>query len=401
MARPTTAQGVESIAASFRAIDKAGSGLISIPKFTIALNNLEPKIFNPEFITRVLERPGMVAGGKVNYSRFIQWLQGDTSAEKLQQKRCLSSTDQASLFMERWDAYKAVANSAIGENKQKLAAKVAGGGVGEQFLSKFDADQDGMIGPSEYDAMEDAIADAWKRRVDADLEKQAKAARTTIAALQDKFVQGHIAGIEAKGYTLDAAAKGCLGQVLQRFFICDVGPAPFSIHTAEQLKDIKLNECTVTVSQHCLQMAMHWLRNPPEFLSVPELEELIVLALFHDVYYYDDFTHHGALAVQMLEPFLLHEIPKAVVGGHLHLKPDKKALETMNFASPLEALKQEWVQMDWYLTLVNVKHEATRTKRIGDGVVAPLEFFHHHLGHFFTKGKQMVIATANTQKQSW
>merc|ERR1719343_1588770 len=102
-----------------------------------------------------------------------------------------------------------------------------------------------------------------------------------------------------------------------------------------------------------------------------------------------------------MEPFLLHEVPKSVVGDHINLKPDAKALQSMQFASPLEALKQEWVQMDWYLTLVNVKQDATRSKRLGDGVAAPLEFFHHHLGHVFTKNQQTVIETANSQKKNW
>merc|ERR1712057_80363 len=99
--------------------------------------------------------------------------------------------------------------------------------------------------------------------------------------------------------------------------ICDVGPAPFSIHSVEEMTKagMAVDELCVTVSQHCLQMAMHWLRNPPDFLSVAELQELVVLALFHDVYYYDDFTNHDIAVVRDLEPFLLHEVPKLWLAG--------------------------------------------------------------------------------------
>jgi hypothetical protein len=397
----------EALRQAFLDSDKGKSGCISIPSFTIALNTVDPNIFHAGFISKILEVQGVVVQGKVKYDCFLAWLDG--TSQRAESKRCgrVQDADQAALFMERWDAYKNVANAVVAKGVDGVAKPVDQNNdgrldAGEKFLSMFDADGDGIVGPSEYEAMETAIADEWKKSVDFRLQKRAQESGATIENLQQAFVDKHIGGIQSKGFVLSDMAKKSLGEMLKRFYICDVGPAPFSIHSVEEMTKagMDVDDLTVSVSQHCLQMAMHWLRNPPDFLNVGELEELVVLALFHDVYYYDDFTRHGILPVEQLEPFLLHEVPKSVVGGHLHRKPIKEALKTGRFASPVEALEQEWVQMDWYLTLVNVKHEATRAKRVGDGVIAPLEFFHYHLGHFFTKG-QHVVVQAKGQSHNW
>jgi len=47
-------------------------------------------------------------------------------------------------------------------------------------------------------------------------------------------------------------------------------------------------------------MANYWLYNPPPSLNKTELNELIVLSLFHDLYYYDDFINHDIRILNLL-----------------------------------------------------------------------------------------------------
>ena len=47
-------------------------------------------------------------------------------------------------------------------------------------------------------------------------------------------------------------------------------------------------------------MANYWLYNPPSSLTKTELNELIVLSLFHDLYYYDDFINHHIRILNLL-----------------------------------------------------------------------------------------------------
>ena len=68
-----------------------------------------------------------------------------------------------------------------------------------------------------------------------------------------------------------------------------------------------------------------------------EHEELGVMALFHDIYDYSDFAHHGQRVADPFAPFLEHDIGKEVVGGHLGHAPDKAKLRAMKFDSPLDA----------------------------------------------------------------
>ena len=119
--------------------------------------------------------------------------------------------------------------------------------------------------------------------------------------------------------------------MLRRLYICDVGPAPFSVHTVKDLGKAVDDSACVTVANHCLQIATHWLRNPPEMFSVLELEEFVVLSLFHDVYYYDDFTYHDIRPIEDMKPFLRFTRPAEVVGGHLALRPDINKLKEMKF----------------------------------------------------------------------
>jgi len=155
------------------------------------------------------------------------------------------------------------------------------------------------------------------------------------------------------------------------------------------------NMVTVSVTEHCLQMATHFIRHPPKFLTCGELEELIVLALFHDVYYYDDFPNHDTRTLDLFRPWLEYEIPQRVVGNHLDHSADVQKIKSKNFDSPLDALQQEWVQMDWYLTMINMKQKGVVKNRVGDGITLPIEFFHHYLGRFLTKDINVIPIAAN------
>lgn len=59
------------------------------------------------------------------------------------------------------------------------------------------------------------------------------------------------------------------------------------------------------------------------------------------------------------------------------------------------SLQQEWVQMDWYLTMINMKQKGVVKNRVGDGITLPIEFFHHYLGRFLTKDINVIPIAAN------
>lgn len=251
-----------------------------------------------------------------------------------------------------------------------------------------------MFAQGEYDLLTDWMVDEWKQVIDTVL--VGRAADENIddpKQLQKNFAQEHINAIESLSYCLDEAAKETLAQALERFYLCNIGPAPFSIHALENEEKIS-DKITVTVAEHCLQMATHWLRHPPSFMTALELEELVVLTLFHDVYYYDDFPHHDARTLELFDKYLRFPIPKQIVGDHLTYSPvAHDQLISFSFDSDIETLQQEWVQMDWYLTMVNLKQKADVSKRQGDGVTLPLEFFHHALGRFLTHDSVIPVAS--------
>jgi len=131
-----------------------------------------------------------------------------------------------------------------------------------------------------------------------------KAGNSCPREIPRQFAKSHIDAVMELGYPIGEEEQKAMAEALERFYICDIGPAPFSVHALLEHEEDIDNELTVTVSEHCLQMATHWLRHPPAFFSVRELEELIVLTLFHDVWYYDDFCHHGKKTVDLLTPWV-------------------------------------------------------------------------------------------------
>lgn len=122
-------------------------------------------------------------------------------------------------------------------------------------------------------------------------------------------------------------------------------------------------------------MASHWFRYPPSFLSPSEIDELIVLSLFHDIFYFDDFINHDKRILQLFQSYVHSDKVKKVVGEHLDLLPDNN----INLVSktPLEVLQYEWTQMDWYLTLTTPLLKTDENK---DSIFLPIKSFYDHIG---------------------
>jgi len=269
-------------------------------------------------------------------------------------------------FMARFDQFKKVADCQVTPEKE----------TGKRSM--------------EFELLNEWMMQEWQKVVEEGLKDRAqKEGVADHMDLQKTFANAHISQICDLGYELDDTAKKALAAALERFYVCDIGPAPFSVHAVvndEKNDNLK----TVTVAEHCLQMATHWVRHPPKFFSGGELEELVVLALFHDVYYYDDFPNHDTRTLDLFRPWLKYDTPQQVVGHHLDLAPTPNKIKAMQFDTPLEALQNEWVQMDWYLTMINMKQKGSVKHRIGDGITLPLEFFHHYLGRFLTKDSNLI-----------
>lgn len=291
------------------------------------------------------------------------------------------------------DKEKFIINQAVAENmnceyfaKRFKAFKLNADKVDQHQRGVAEADESLL---SEFDALSEDFIKEWKRVIDIELKNRAeKEGVADPEELPKRYAAEHIHKIEELGYALDDKAKERLQFAFSRFYICDIGPAPFSVAV---LSEQELNETNVpvTCTEHMLQMATHFLRHPPKFMTVGELEEVVVLALFHDIYYYDDYANHGEKSVEFLKDYLVYDVPYRVIGGHLNNALDKNKIRTMDFESPEDAFRQEWVMQDWYLSLINMKHKGQIKSRAGDGVILPLDFFHHHIGRLLTK--QRVI----------
>lgn len=40
--------------------------------------------------------------------------------------------------------------------------------------------------------------------------------------------------------------------------------------------------------------------------------------------------------------------------------------------------------------MINMQGDTTLRKKVGDGVMLPLDFFHHQIGRFLTKERHMI-----------
>lgn len=235
-------------------------------------------------------------------------------------------------FIDKWDSYKNLANEAVAKEKESSKEEIYPPG-------------------SEIAIHSDAIQKLWLDFINKEMSRRAQDSHVTVDELRKSFAKKHIDAIIKLGYSLNEEEQAALAAALERYYLCDIGPAPFSAH---EVADANLPECCseVTVSEHCLQLATHWVRHPPSFFTIKELEELVVMSLFHDVYYYDDFVHHGARALALLKPWVTSNTVAELIGDHIHLECDEEAVQNLQFATPLDALKQEWVQMGKYLFFI-------------------------------------------------
>jgi hypothetical protein len=135
-----------------------------------------------------------------------------------------------------------------------------------------------------------------------------------------------------------------------------------------------------------------------------------------DIYYFDDFAHHDTRVLNDLGPYLIsnegtNSRPAQLINSHLKLAEDAGKVAALQFGDSghddrcahamMDALQQEWVQIDWYLS-------TTAGDRFGqqlhhgrsEGIqMLNLAFFHHHIGRFFTKhqsekGHRFIIERA-------
>jgi len=288
-------------------------------------------------------------------------------------KQTCSSMDYIS-FLNEWLDFKELADEQV-SNKQ-VSNKQSGL----------------LIRNLEYKAMNAKVVRLWLEMVNRCIDKKAKLQNfKNHTDLINLFVNKHISAIKGKGYKLNDGSLKILNHAFTRWFFCNQSPAPFSITSI--LREEKKRGCSlikeadkkdatqfITVSQHCLAMASHWFRYPPSFLSPSEIDELIVLSLFHDIFYFDDFINHDKRILQLFQSYVHSDKVKKVVGEHLDLLPDN----TINLVSktPLEVLQYEWTQMDWYLTLTTPLLKTDENK---DSIFLPIKSFYDHIGRFMTQ----------------
>jgi len=211
--------------------------------------------------------------------------------------------------------------------------------------------------------------------------------------LDNSFINTQILNIELLGYELSETDKAIIGKAIDSYLLCNVYPAPFSITTIliEKQKrgchEITSDELTtlITVSEHCLSMATYWYRHPPAFLTPRELTELIVLSIFHDIFYYEDFVRHDEMVLELFKPYIQSDMIKEIIGTHIDFTPNENEDENepQNITSK-EKLKQEWTKMDWYLTSTTLEH---KTKKHEHKDILPFKFFYKHIGDFLTNNK--------------
>ena len=199
--------------------------------------------------------------------------------------------------------------------------------------------------------------------------------------IDNHFVNTQILNIELLGFELLETDKAIIGKALNTWLLCNVYPAPFSITSilkekkkrgCNEIKDVN-NSIPITIGEHGLSMATYWYRNPPDFINSSELTELIVLSIFHDIFYFIDFVRHDEVLLELFEPYIKSEIVKEVIGSHLDYLPEE--FDTEN-DTKIEKFKKEWTKMDWYLTDTTFENKEDH--------ILPLKFFYKHIGEFLT-----------------
>ena len=184
------------------------------------------------------------------------------------------------------------------------------------------------------------------------------------------IANNHILSIKNLGYKLDNKATNILREAFIRLILCNQIPAPFSFASVlEKNSKVIDTNILISLSEHCLIICNYWINNPPNFLTKSELNELIVLSLFHDIFYFDDFINHDVRILKLFNPYIKSKIIKFIVGEHIdliHTNTNKK--------NNIEKLIDEWKQIDSYYTSNNKVNK-----------ILPLNYFYDHIGSFMCK----------------
>jgi hypothetical protein len=239
--------------------------------------------------------------------------------------------------------------------------------------------------PNEYNIAKKKITNHWMVLIKKCLK------RSLTNDMITTNINHHIFSIIKLGYNLDHKAIKILQKVFLRFLLYDQIPAPFSIisilrnQSAQSTQYAQTDQFIgsfnypISVSVHCLLMANYWLYNPPPSLNRTELNELIVLSLFHDLYYYDDFINHDIRILNLFEPYIKSDLIKKIIGNHVDLVPFNISTNFNQFKQSdqldqLDQLTYEWTQMDWYFSL-----------SIKNNMKLSIKDFYHHIGNLMTR----------------
>jgi hypothetical protein len=204
--------------------------------------------------------------------------------------------------------------------------------------------------------------------------------------LISNFVDGHINSIEKLGYKLNKSAREVLNEAFTKWFLCDQCPAPFSILSilneekkrgCNLIKDADKKDATtvISIAEHCLALANFVYKEDPQFLSKSELDELIVMSLFHDVYYYEDFINHDIHILELFKQYIHSDNIKKIIGVHFDLVPVNESKYI--FKSDIDKLTNKWMHMDWYLSLKKPMFPSNNDN-------LPIETFYHNIGRVMT-----------------
>ena len=184
------------------------------------------------------------------------------------------------------------------------------------------------------------------------------------------FTNTQIFNIELLGYKLLERDKIIMNKAFNNWLLCNTFPAPFSITSVFNKQKYNYN-MLITVAEHCLYMATYWYYNPPIFLKPYEINELIVLSIFHDIFYFENFQNHDKMVLKLFTPYIQSELIREIIGTHLDFISNKN----YNFNdTPSVKFKKKWSMLDEYFTDTIYENDKIH--------ILPLEFFYKHIGDF-------------------
>jgi hypothetical protein len=243
---------------------------------------------------------------------------------------------------------------------------------------------------NQYKNMHLKVTNLWQNIIYNCLDKQNISINITTRELViSNFVNGHISSIEKIGYKLNNNSKDVLKEAFTKWFLCNQCPAPFSVisilHEEKKrgcnlIKDSDKKDATnlISVSEHCLAMATYWYNESPKSITSSELDELIIMSLFHDIYYYEDFINHDMHILDLFKSYIYSDNIKKIIGMHFDLVPVNNPKYI--FKSDIEELTNKWIELDWYYTLKKPMFPTSKKDEY-----LPIETFYDIIGRVMTK----------------